>query len=176
MHQNRALFLDRDGIINQDYGYVATRDRFDFLDGIFDVCRHALSKNYLVIVITNQSGIARGLYTVEDFLELTSWMTNEFEKQSITIKQVYFCPHYPESNLPEFAHTCNCRKPKPGLFLNAAKDHNINLTQSIAIGDKARDLIAAHAAGVGTKILLSYKGCNAADRVVQSHAELIKFL
>lgn len=174
--RNRALFLDRDGIINHDYGYIATRERFHFIDGIFEVCRQALAKNYLIIVITNQSGIARGLFSLADFHKLTAWMHDQFKEQSIAITQVYFCPHYPESKLPEFSIICSCRKPKPGLFLKAAQEHQIDLNHSMMVGDKARDLIAAQAAGVGTRVLMADHPCEAATHVISSHLQLIKLL
>ncbi|WP_010300979.1 D-glycero-beta-D-manno-heptose 1,7-bisphosphate 7-phosphatase [Candidatus Odyssella thessalonicensis] len=174
--RNRALFLDRDGIINHDYGYIATRERFHFIDGIFEVCRQALAKNYLIIVITNQSGIARGLFSLDDFHKLTAWMHDQFKEHSIAITQVYFCPHHPDGKLPEFSIICSCRKPKPGLFLKAAQEHQIDLNQSIMVGDKARDLIAAQAAGVGARVLMADHPCEAATHVISSHLHLIKLL
>ncbi|AIK97272.1 D-glycero-beta-D-manno-heptose 1,7-bisphosphate 7-phosphatase [Candidatus Odyssella acanthamoebae] len=176
MSQNKALILDRDGVINHDYGYVSAPEQFHFIDGIFDLCQVALARGYLIIVITNQSGIARGYYSIEDFERLNEWMIAQFEIHSIPISHVHFCPHHPDSNLPEFAKSCDCRKPKAGLFHQAATDYNLDLTQSIAVGDKVRDMVAAQTAGVGTRILLSSLPCDAAQYMVQSHTEIIDLL
>ncbi|REL27415.1 D-glycero-beta-D-manno-heptose 1,7-bisphosphate 7-phosphatase [Thalassotalea euphylliae] len=156
----KALFLDRDGIINIDHGYVHKIEEFEFVDGIFDVCRYALDMGFEIIVITNQAGIARGYYTVGDFDVLTNWMKVEFAKRDIPISDVYFCPHHPdpknqEQGHNEFVKTCDCRKPAPGMILQAAKDHNINIAHSAFIGDKVSDMKAAEAAGIHNKILVS---------------------
>ena len=151
----KALFLDRDGIINIDFGYVHQIKDFEFIDGIFDVCRYAQDMGYELIIITNQAGIARGYYKVEDFEKLTTWMKAEFKKQEVDIKGVYYCPHHPEKGDNEYVITCNCRKPAPGMILSAAKEHSINLAQSAFIGDKVSDMQAAENAGIHNKILVS---------------------
>src|SRR4029079_2746485 len=92
----KALFLDRDGVINIDRGYVCAQDDFEFVDGIFDVCRHATSLGYLIIVVTNQAGIGRGYYSEEDFTQLPEWMCRAFGEQGAPIAKVYFCPFHPE--------------------------------------------------------------------------------
>ena len=152
---NKALFLDRDGIINVDHGYVYQQESFEFVEGIFDVCRHAQQKGYRLIVITNQSGIGRGKYTVEEFKQLSNWMTGQFKEKSIEIDDVYFCPHHPSKALGEYLQTCKCRKPEPGLIFKAADKHQIDLQQSIFIGDKVSDMQAAAAAGIKNRILLA---------------------
>lgn len=151
----RALFLDRDGIINVDFGYVHQVKDFEFIDGIFDVCRYAQDMGYEIYVITNQAGIARGYYTIEDFLALTDWMKKEFLKQEVVINDVYYCPHHPEKGDTEYVITCKCRKPEPGMILKAAKEHGINLDHSAFIGDKVSDMKAAEAAGIHNKILVA---------------------
>jgi D-glycero-D-manno-heptose 1,7-bisphosphate phosphatase len=176
MPWNKALILDRDGVISHDYGYVSVSEQFHFIDGIFDLCQLALLKGYLIIVITNQSGIARGYYSLRDFERLNEWMITQFKAHSIPISHIYFCPHHPDSKLPEFNKRCDCRKPKAGLFIQAAMDYNLDLAQSIAIGDKERDMVAAEIAGVGTRILFSSQPCEAAQYVVQSHREIIDLL
>ena len=141
--KKKALFLDRDGIINVDYGHVYKIEDFKFTDFIFDLCKKYQDEGYLLIVITNQAGIGKGLYKEDDFLKLNQYMIEEFKKQGIDITKVYYCPHKPEDN-------CDCRKPNPGLFLQAIKDFNIDTNESIAIGDKMSDLEAAHNAGIKT--------------------------
>ena len=152
---NKALFLDRDGVINIDHGYVYQKEDFEFVDGIFDLCRLAIAKGYQIFVITNQAGIASGYYSIEDFNQLTTWMVNEFAKQGIKITQVYYCPHHPNRGDNQYVQICQCRKPAPGMIIQAQQDHTIDLSASIFVGDKMSDMQAAEAAGVKHKILLS---------------------
>ena len=146
----KALFLDRDGTINIDRAYVHRREDFEFIGGVFDFCRKAQEKGYLVIVITNQSGIARGYYTEDDYRALTDWMVGEFAKEGVTITDVFHCP---ELSGPD-------RKPEPGMFLKARDKYAIDMAASVSIGDKPRDVEAGERAGVGTNILFtgSYEG------------------
>jgi len=144
----KALFLDRDGVVNVEKDYVYRVEDFEFMDGIFDVCRHFQSKGYIIVIITNQSGIARGYYTEDDFRTLTDWMVGEFRKEGIVIAGVYHCPHH-----PDITGECECRKPKPGLILKAKADHDINLAGSVLVGDSERDIEAGEAAGVGRRVL-----------------------
>ncbi|PHR59465.1 MAG: D-glycero-beta-D-manno-heptose-1,7-bisphosphate 7-phosphatase [Arcobacter sp.] len=138
-----ALFLDRDGVINIEKNYLHKKEDFEFMDGIFDLCKHYKDKGYYIIVVTNQSGIARGYYSEMDFANLTFWMIDSFDEHGIMIDQVYHCPHH-----PDISGECECRKPKPGMLLKAAKDLNIDLEGSILVGDSERDIQAAHAAGL----------------------------
>ena len=154
---NKALFLDRDGIINIDHGYVYKQSEFEFLSGIFDVCQYATQKDYVIIVITNQSGIGRGKYSSLAFTQLTSWMIAEFAKQDVKITDVYFCPHHPTAGLGDYRIECQCRKPAPGMILQAAKEHQIDLIKSLFIGDKISDMQAANAAGIKRCVLYSPK-------------------
>ena len=146
--KKRALFLDRDGVINIDYGHVYKVADFKFTNFIFDFCKKYQKEGYVIIVITNQAGIGKGLYSESDFIKLNDYMIQEFKKRDIVISKVYFCPHKPEDK-------CKCRKPMPGMFIQAIKDFNIDPNQSIAIGDKMSDLIAADAAGVKKKIFVN---------------------
>ncbi len=139
--KKKALFLDRDGIINEDYGHVHKIEDFKFCEGIFELCKDYQRKGYLLFIITNQAGIGKGLYKEEDFLTLNTWMLKQFEQKDIPITKVYYCPHKPEDN-------CNCRKPKSGLFVNAIKEFNLNPEKCVAIGDKMSDLEAAYNAGI----------------------------
>lgn len=156
-----ALFLDRDGVINIDHGYIHTPEKFEFIDGIFDLVAFANSSGYLVVVVTNQSGIGRGYYSELDFYVLTDWMKAKFVYHMGTIDAVYFCPYHPEYGIGKYRCESNFRKPAPGMLLQAQCDLGINLKQSILIGDKLTDMAAGSAAGVGT--LLHFQGaetCN----------------
>lgn len=143
---NKAVFLDRDGVINIEKDYVYKIEDFEFQKGVFEAVRHFNEKGYLVIVVTNQSGISRGYYTNNDFLALTEYMLNEFEKHGAKIAKVYHCPHAPNDG-------CECRKPKAGMFLEAKKEFDIDMSSSWMIGDKEGDIEAANAAGVGHAVL-----------------------
>ena len=139
----KALFLDRDGVINVEKEYLYKIEDFEFIDGIFELCHYFSKLGYKIIVVTNQSGIARGYYTTENFDTLSRWMSNEFYKRDILIDAIYYCPHH-----PEITGECSCRKPKPGMLLDAQKDFNIDLKNSIIIGDKERDIEAGLNAGL----------------------------
>jgi len=139
----KALFLDRDGVINIEKNYLYRKEDFEFIEGIFDLVKYYKSLDYYVFVVTNQSGIARGFYTEEDFNILSSWMKKEFLKENIIIDDVYFCPHHPSIN-----GDCDCRKPKAGMLFEASNNYNIDLKNSIIIGDKERDIEAGLNAGL----------------------------
>lgn len=158
--KNRALFLDRDGVINVDRGYVCRPDDFQFKQGIFDLCRAAGTLGYLLVVVTNQAGIARGYYSESEFFELTEWMVARFAREGIRIARVYYCPYHPIHGLGVYRGDSPDRKPQPGMLLRAKADFDLDLGSSVLIGDKLSDIAAASAAGVGTKILLiSGTGC-----------------
>jgi len=140
---NKALFLDRDGVINADKGHVYLKEHFEFLPGIFETCRKYASQEYHIIIVTNQAGIAKGIYTEEDFDLLTEWMVNQFSNEGITISKVYHCPHHPEID-----GICECRKPEPGMLLQAIKDFNLDISECVLIGDKETDLEAGRRAGI----------------------------
>ncbi len=142
---NKALFLDRDGTINIDYGYVYEISKFTFIDGIFKLCKTAINKDYKIIIITNQSGIERGYYTTEDFHKLNEYMLNEFSKNNITITDVFFCPFLKSED----------RKPNSGMFIKAKEKHNIDMANSISLGDKERDIIAGKNSGIGKNFLFN---------------------
>lgn len=145
----RALLLDRDGVINVNHGHVGSKDRFEFFPDVFDLVGEANNRGYLVIVVTNQSGIARGFYTEQEFLNLSRWMQEEFSKRGARIDGVYYCPHHPDEGKGQYKRRCNCRKPAPGMILHAAAERDIDLAASILIGDNVTDFQAARAAGVG---------------------------
>ncbi|QGQ98485.1 HAD family hydrolase [Paenibacillus psychroresistens] len=153
--KKKALFLDRDGIINVEKNYVYKIEDFEFMDGIFEILRFFQEKGYLLIIITNQAGIGRGYYTEEEFHILTAWMLKQFELQGIYITKVEFSPYHPEHGLGKYKLDSDCRKPNPGMILRSAKEFDVDLTESILIGDKDSDIEAGLRAGVNKNILIS---------------------
>ena len=143
----KTIFLDRDGVINKEIGYLYKVEDFQFINDIFKACQYFDQLGYQIIIVTNQSGISRGYYSENDFLSVTNWMLSEFKKNYIKILDMFYCPHLPESN-------CNCRKPKPGMFITAKKKHDIDMSKSWMIGDKETDIRAAWSAGIQNTILL----------------------
>ena len=144
-----AIFLDRDGVINIDTGYVSTSERFQFNKDIFSVLS-LLQKTFKLFIITNQSGIGRQYFSEINFLTLTKWMLSIFACHNITIEKVYYCPHTPEDN-------CLCRKPLHGLITQAHEEHRIDLKNSWLIGDKESDISCALNAAIPNSILISKK-------------------
>ncbi|MFM0568792.1 D-glycero-beta-D-manno-heptose 1,7-bisphosphate 7-phosphatase [Paraburkholderia caledonica] len=152
--KKRALFLDRDGVINVDIGYLHCKEDCVFLPGIFELVRRARRAGLEVFVVTNQAGIARGYYSEETFAEFTSWMLEQFLVEGAPITQVYFCPHHPDAGIGGYKIACECRKPEPGMLLKAAAEHGIDLAASVMVGDSLTDMQAAKTAGVGTRYLV----------------------
>lgn len=152
---NRALLLDRDGVINIDHGYTSQSDNFEFVPGIFELVRRAKAADFKVIVVTNQSGIGRGYYSEDDFHRLTLWMKDVFAQHHATIDAVYFCPHHPTHANDKYLQQCGCRKPNPGMLLKARKEFALDMADSVMVGDKPSDMRAAEIAGVGRRILFS---------------------
>jgi len=140
---NKALFLDRDGVINEEIHYLHKVEDFVFIEGIFEICNFYIQHGFIIIVITNQAGISKGYYGEEDFAFLTNWMVEEFQMRGIEIKKVFYCPHH-----PDYTGDCDCRKPKPGMILLARDEFNLNLKNSILIGDKLSDLEAGINSGI----------------------------
>lgn len=149
-----ALFLDRDGVINVDTGYVHRADEFQFIDGIFDLCRQARNEGYLIVVVTNQAGIARGYYTEADFHALTDWMRGQFNAEGIVLADVFYAPFHPEHGIGPYRQDSGDRKPGPGMILKAAKMHGLDLAQSLIVGDQPTDMQAGLAAGVPVRVLV----------------------
>jgi D-glycero-D-manno-heptose 1,7-bisphosphate phosphatase len=146
---NKALFLDRDGVINVNHGYVYKSSDFDFIDGAVELVKRANEQGYKVIVVTNQSGIGRGMYTELDFKVLSEWMVAEFKAKNACIDDILFCPHHPQAKIEQYRMVCTCRKPQAGMLVNAALNHNVSLSNSIMVGDKTTDVEAAINAGLG---------------------------
>ena len=149
-----AVFLDRDGVINVDHGYVNDEHDFEFIDGVFDATKQLQQMGYMLVLVTNQSGIARGMFDEERFLSLTQWMDWNFVDHGVEFDGFYYCPHHAEHGIGEYKQDCECRKPKPGMFISARNDLDIDMANSIMVGDKAEDMMAAEAAGIETKILV----------------------
>jgi D-glycero-D-manno-heptose 1,7-bisphosphate phosphatase len=155
-----ALFLDRDGVINVDHGYVCRPSNVDFVEDIFEVVATANRLGYQVVVVTNQAGIGRGYFSEADFYALMDWMKIRFAEHEGRIDAVYFCPFHPEYGIGKYRRESNCRKPAPGMLLQAESDLEIDLARSIFVGDKPSDMVAGRAAGVG---ILLHLGGNEAD-------------
>lgn len=136
---NNAVFLDRDGTINVEKNYLYRVEDFVFLPKAINALRLLQEANFKLIIVTNQSGIGRGFYTEEDFRILNKWMLEELSKQGICIDAVYYCPHLPDARIEAYRKICNCRKPALGLYKQAIKDFDIDMTHSYSIGDKIRD-------------------------------------
>ena len=143
----KTIFLDRDGVINKEVNYLHKIDSFEFIEGVFDACLYFQQLDYKIIIISNQSGIARGYYTERDLQILTQWMLGKFRDKDIKILDIFYCPHSPES-------LCECRKPKPGMLIESKDKYNIGMKDSWMIGDKETDIEAANLAGINNTILV----------------------
>jgi D-glycero-D-manno-heptose 1,7-bisphosphate phosphatase len=143
-----ALFLDRDGVVNVNHGYVHTAERTQWLPGIFDLCAVARDAGYVLVIVTNQAGIARGYYSEAQFLEYTRWVHEAFAARGVPLHATIYCPHHPLAGVGDLCVECGCRKPAPGMFETAARLFGLALDRSVMVGDKETDLVAASRAGV----------------------------
>ncbi|WP_162653330.1 HAD family hydrolase [Lentilitoribacter sp. Alg239-R112] len=150
---SKALFLDRDGVVNIDTGYVHRQEDFEFVDGIFELVNKAHHLGFLIIIITNQAGIGRGYYSEQQFKDLSAWMCQCFLDKSSPLTRVYHSPFHPTKGLGKYRQDHITRKPRPGMILQATIDYQIALEASILIGDKMTDIEAGITAGVGRNIL-----------------------
>lgn len=146
----KAIFLDRDGVINFEKEYLSKIEDFEFIPGVLDCCRQFVELGYAIVVITNQSGIARGYYTMADFEKLSEWMRTQFYENGSPLTGIYSCPHH-----PEITGLCSCRKPSPQMILQAAEEHQLDLSQSILVGDKESDIGAGQNAAIPTNLLIT---------------------
>jgi D-glycero-D-manno-heptose 1,7-bisphosphate phosphatase len=142
-----ALFLDRDGVINIDKGFAYRPDQIDWVDGAIEAIRLANARGYLVVVVTNQSGVARGYYGEEAVISLHRWMQERFAEAGARVDQFLYCPHHPDGSVPEYSRVCDCRKPAPGMLLEALAG-GIRADASLLVGDRDSDLEAARRAGI----------------------------
>jgi len=145
--RKKVVFIDRDGVINIEVGYLHKADDFKFIDYVFESLKLIQNKGFEIIIVTNQSGIARGIYTENEYHNLNAWMIKKFKDQHIKILDTFYCPHGPNDS-------CKCRKPNPGMIYEAKKKHSINLSESWMIGDKESDIQAGHSAGINKTILV----------------------
>ncbi len=151
-HMKKAFFLDRDGVINKDFGYVHSWDRFEPFDQTYDALKLIKENGYLIVIVTNQAGIARGYYSESDFFILMEKFRIEAHIRGIDIDGTYYCPHHPQGVVQGLNIECHCRKPNPGLITKAASDLGIKLSESYLIGDKITDIEA----GIASKLKESF--------------------
>lgn len=167
---NKALLLDRDGVINIEKGYLYRIADVELVPGIFDVCRFFQEDGYLLIAVTNQAGIARGFYSEEDMENLHRWLHDQFIEQGLKLTKIYHCPHHPEHGLGIYKQHCDCRKPAPGMILRARDEFDLDLSRSILVGDKETDIEAGINAGVNLTVMLRTKAI--AETPTQAHLEI----
>lgn len=137
---NKAVFLDRDGTINVERNYLYKIEEFEFLPGVLEALAALKRNGYLLIIVTNQSGIARGFYTEEEYLQLEQWMLEKMREEGAEVDAVYYCPHLKDAAVEKYRLDCECRKPKLGMFQQAIEEYKIDVNNSVVIGDKMRDL------------------------------------
>tara|TARA_Y100000748_G_scaffold281211_1_gene260676 strand:+ start:100 stop:654 length:555 start_codon:yes stop_codon:yes gene_type:complete len=151
---DRAVFLDRDGVLNEDNGYTYKLSDLRMLDGVVEGLRKISSLGYKLIIVSNQSGIARGFFTLDQMHNFMQGLINLLYKQDIEILDYYYCPHHIDGEIDEFTKSCSYRKPEPGMIFQAQKEHKLDLSQSILIGDKESDILAGQKAGLLINILI----------------------
>lgn len=151
---NVVVFLDRDGVINEERGYVHRLEDFVFLPGAIAGMRLLCQAGYRLVVVTNQAGIAKGYYDEEAFLALTQHMRSILKEHGVAICDIYYCPHHPNAEIEAYRSSCSCRKPQAGMLRRAADDHLIDLSRSVLIGDKRTDIDAARSAKLKCALLV----------------------
>jgi D-glycero-D-manno-heptose 1,7-bisphosphate phosphatase len=166
----RALFLDRDGVININHGYVHTPEETEWVPGIFELCAEATRRGYELIVVTNQAGIARGYYSVAEFLDYTAWVHAQFAARGVPLLATFYCPHHPTAGLGPLQVDCDCRKPKPGMILAASEMLGIDRTKSLLLGDQPSDLEAAEAAGLRLAVMFDSESTSVLDEAARLFA------
>jgi D-glycero-D-manno-heptose 1,7-bisphosphate phosphatase len=174
-----ALFLDRDGVINEEIGYLHKAEDVRWVPGIFELCKVATGRGYKLVVVTNQAGIGRGLYTQAQFDVLTEWMRAEFDARAVPLAAVYSCPYHPTHGIGDYQREHEDRKPSPGMLRRAAREHGLELAQSIMIGDRCSDVGAANAAGLKQAFLIGgteTEGCDGRYLPVSSLADVANWL
>lgn len=179
MGSAKALFLDRDGVINREVGYIWRPEDFIFHDQVFEACRQASGLGYHLVVVTNQAGIGRGLYSEEEFQELTAWMCAQFTDNGVDIARVYHAPTHPEEGVGIYKRESIDRKPGPGMFLKARDALGLDMAASALVGDRETDIEAAISAGVGHRLLVDSDVAperTKADAVVTSLADAVSWL
>ena len=150
----KAAFIDRDGVLNEERAYVHRAEDFEFVPGALEALKRLRAAGYLLVVVTNQSGIARGLYSEADYLALTRHMRERLEAEGLHLDAVEYCPHLPDAPLEQYRLECDCRKPKPGMLNRAIRSLGIDPGASFLVGDRLSDVEAGHAAGIGRCFLV----------------------
>jgi D-glycero-D-manno-heptose 1,7-bisphosphate phosphatase len=176
---NRALFLDRDGVVNEEVGYLHRVEEVRFVEGIFSLCRTAMRLGYRLVVVTNQAGIARGYYTEADFEVLMAWMREALRAEGIELDAVYHCPFHPEHGVGRYKREHEDRKPGTGMLRRAAREFGVELAESVMVGDRCSDIAAANSAGLRQAFLISgteRAGCGGEYVGVESLAEVERWL
>ena len=178
---SKALFLDRDGVINKEKNYLYNIQEFEFIEGVFEACKFFQEVGYLLVVITNQAGIARNYYSEDDFHVLNNWMLEQFEGRGVKIAKVYYSPFHPKYGIGKYRKDSWCRKPKPGMIFQAKNELGTDLSKSILVGDKESDIEAGLAANVGLKVLVRSghiidENSTKADEIIDSIRELPQLL
>ena len=175
----RALFLDRDGVVNVEVGYLHRIEDVEFVPGIFSLCRTAMRLGYRLVVVTNQAGIARGFYTEADFEALMTWMRDVLRVEGIELDAVYHCPYHPEHGVGEYRREHEDRKPGTGMLRRAAREFEISLADSVMVGDRCSDIAAANRAGLRQAFLVrgtEPSGCGGKYWGVETLAEVERWL
>jgi D-glycero-D-manno-heptose 1,7-bisphosphate phosphatase len=175
----RALFLDRDGVVNVEVGYLHRVEDVRFVDGIFSLCRTAMRLGYKLIVVTNQAGIARGYYTEEDFETLMGWMRVALRAEGVELDAVYHCPFHPEHGAGRYKREHEDRKPGTGMLRRGAREFGVELNECVMVGDRCSDVAAANAAGLRQAFLISgteENGCAGDYLAVDSLAEVERWI
>jgi D-glycero-D-manno-heptose 1,7-bisphosphate phosphatase len=165
-----AVFLDRDGVVNIDRGYLHRIDEFRFIEGSIEAMARLQRAGWRLVVVTNQSGIARGYYTEDDYHRLTRHMNDRLAEAGVRLDAVLHCPHLPDAAVARYRLACLCRKPQPGMLLQAARELHLDLARCVMIGDKLSDLRAGRAAGVGRCLLVRSGQALDAAAVAESDA------
>jgi D-glycero-D-manno-heptose 1,7-bisphosphate phosphatase len=175
----RALFLDRDGVVNEEVGYLHRAEEVRFVDGIFSLCRTAAGLGYRLIVVTNQAGIARGYYTEADFEVLMEFMRGELSAEGVELDAVYFCPFHPEHGVGKYKQEHEDRKPGTGMLRRGVREFGVELSESVLVGDRCSDVAAANVAGLRQAFLIhgtESAGCSGDYAMVESLAEVERWL
>jgi D-glycero-D-manno-heptose 1,7-bisphosphate phosphatase len=166
--ENKAIFLDRDGVINQEVNYLSKPEDFEFIEGSIDALKILQALDYLLIIITNQAGIARGYFSLENLNAIHDKMLTLLKQNGVTLTDIFFCPHH-----PDFTGSCDCRKPKPGMVLNASKKHSVNLNKSYMVGDTLIDIETGFNAGCKTVLVLTGYGTEELKKANQIKPDFI---
>ena len=152
---NRALFIDRDGVLNDDNGYTFKIEDLRILDGVIEGLKIIQELDYKIIIVTNQSGIARGFFTIQDFHHFMKTLLKTLKENGVFISDYFFCPHHIEGVIPKYTKECDCRKPKPGMIMQAMQKYNFDLSRSVLVGDKETDILAGVEASISSNILIT---------------------